>query len=264
MFNIKVPLIYRNANKMGDFIKSRYIKTLNYFYISKLDFVISVSKECEKDFVQIFRYPENKITTVEIGVEDQIIKKTPLLFDAIDKNSNVFCHIGSFVPEKNHSGLIRVFEKVLEKYPKTQLLLIGKGYLMQEIKHLVKEKKINNNVHFLEYRTDVLEILYNCDGFLLPSLIEGLPAVILEAMYAEVPVVAYRVGGVEEVVINNETGWLVTKNNEKEFLRCIFESIEKPEKVNLFKKNAKEMVSSRFLNIKIAKRFEEIYFKCLE
>lgn len=264
LFSWKIPLIYRNANKMGDFINSVFIKTLNHFYISNLDYVISVSKECEKDFVKTFKYSPNKITTVEIGVEDQIIKKTPLLFDTIDDKSKVFCHIGSFVPEKNHSGLIRVFEKVVEKYPETQLLLIGKGYLISEIKQVVEEKKITNNVHFLDYRTDVLEILHNSDGFLLPSLIEGLPAVILEAMYAETPVVAYKVGGIEEVVINYETGWLVTKNDEKEFLQCIFEIIERTEKVNLFRKNAKDMISKRFLNKNIAKRFEQIYFKCLK
>ena len=265
LFYIRTPLIYRNANKMGDFIKSNLVKALNHFYISKLDYVISVSKECEKDFIKTFRFSQNKIRTVEIGVEDRIIKKKPLFLEEIKTKANtVFCHIGSFVPEKNHVGLIRIFAEVVKKYPDSQLVLIGKGHLMPEVMKFVSEKEISKNVHFLEYRTDVLEILYFSDAFLLPSLIEGLPAVILEAMYTETAVVAYTVGGIQEVVQANKTGWLVKKNKEGDFLESILELMEKPEKKKLFESNAKEMITNKFLNRKIAKRFEEVYFKCSE
>src|SRR5690606_34809136 len=98
-----------------------------------------------------------------------------------------------------------------------QLLLLGKGKLEGKIRSKIKELNIEGNVHFLGYRNDVLNILHQSDAFILPSLIEGLPAVILEAMYCETPVVAYNVGGIGEVVIPGETGWLVEKNEETKF-----------------------------------------------
>src|SRR5690606_2434214 len=117
------------------------------------------------------------------------------------------------VPEKNHSGLLKIFQGILEQFPESQLLLLGKGRLQEEVKGTVRKLGMDQNVHFLDYRNDVLNILCNSNAFVLPSLIEGLPAVILEAMYSGTPVVAYKVGGIGEVVIPGKTGWLVEKNN---------------------------------------------------
>ena len=126
-------------------------------------------------------------------------------------------NVASFVPEKNHEGLLRIFSKLLVDFPSAQLLLIGEGKLKSSIETLAEELNLNNNLHFLGKRNDVLQIMPCCDMFLLPSLIEGLPGVILEAFATRLPVVAYNVGGIKEVVLDNETGYLIDKNNEIEF-----------------------------------------------
>jgi len=264
LFSWKQPLVYRNANKMGDFITSKLKWSLNNFYISRVAYVISVSEECERDFIKTFSYPQEKISTVEIGVEEQKLGGIPKDLREIFERGPVVSHIGGFVPEKNHEGLINIFKRSLEKFPKTQLLLMGKGNLEGIIKSKVKEFQIQNNVHFLGYRSDVLDILNNSKAFVLPSLIEGLPAVILEAMFCETPVVAYNVGGIGEVVIEGKTGWLVEKNEEAKFQDQLEEILKGNENISDRVKAAKNMISDKFLNNQIAERFAKCYFEVLK
>lgn len=263
LFSWKQPLIYRNANKMGDFISSKVKWQINNFYLSKVAYVISVSKECEIDFIQTFSFPQTRISTVEIGVEEKEIDQIPEDLWKIFKNGPVLSHIGGFVPEKNHIGLLNIFKKILKNYPDAHLLLMGKGKLETKIKSQVKDLQIKKNVHFLGYRNDVLEILHHSQAFVIPSLIEGLPAVILEAMYCETPVVAYNVGGIGEVV-KAKTGWLVGKNEEAEFKYCLEEILKGNENISTRVSAAKNMISDKFLNKQIAKRFASCYFEVLK
>ncbi|GGW87208.1 glycosyltransferase family 4 protein [Salegentibacter mishustinae] len=259
VYSWKVPIVFRNANKMGDFINSKIKFYLNKFYLKKISYVISVSKECQKDFEKTFKWPSNNITTVEIGVEEKTYGEIPSDLDFIYKKGRVLCHIGGFAPEKNHLGLLNIFGKVKAQFPDLQLLLIGKGRLEDEVREEVKNLKLDDCVHFLGYRNDVLEILSSSQIFVLPSLIEGLPAVILESMYCETPVVAYNVGGIREVVISGETGWLVTKNDEEGFVESLLEILTNQSKIKKRVSQAKLMVSKNFMNKVIADKFLDCY-----
>lgn len=255
----KTPIVFRNANKMGDFINTQLKYYLNKFYLSKVAFVISVSKECEKDLIKTFSFPLNKIKTVEIGVEDKEIESIPDDLQEIWRKGPVLAHIGGFVQEKNHKELINIFQSILRKFPNAQLLLMGKGKLEARIKGKVNELGICNNVHFLGYRNDVLNILYHSDVFVLPSLIEGLPAVILEAMYCSTPVVAYNVGGISEVVISKKTGWLIEKNDVQAFENALLSIFHHDENISSIIIEAKRMVTDSFSNNKITDRFLKCY-----
>ncbi|MFD2518545.1 glycosyltransferase [Salinimicrobium flavum] len=261
LFKWDSKIIFRNANKMGDFIDSQMKWQLNKFYINRVDHVISVSKECEKDFIKTFKYSENLINTVEIGVEETAIDKLSNDLSDIFQRGPVLVHIGGFVPEKNHEGLLKIFARVKEEYPEIQLVLLGKGKLEIPIKNMVNQIKFGDDVHFLGHRLDVLEILKSSRAFLLPSFIEGLPGVILEAMYCKTPVVAYDVGGISEVVKPEETGWLIEKGDEDGFVRAIHEVLnshsENESRINA----AKRLIHHKFLNSKIAERFEAVYEK---
>src|SRR5690606_22902270 len=94
------------------------------------------------------------------------------------------------------------------------------------------------------------------DILVLPSIVEGLPGVLLEAMYSRTPVVAYDVGGISEI-ITNKTGRLIPKNNEEEFVRAIIQILE--EKKEEILDNAYNMVLENYMNSQIAERFENAY-----
>ncbi|QYA26042.1 glycosyltransferase family 4 protein [Gramella sp. MT6] len=261
IFKWSVPIIFRNANKMGDFINSSLKLKLNNFYLQKINSVISVSKECENNFRETFFFPHDEIQTIEIGVEEVLPSGIPTDLEKIFKKGPVFCHIGSFVPEKNHKGLVKIFKRIVNNFPDSQLLLIGKGKLQEESKSLVYDLNIESNIHFLNYRNDVFDILAHSTAYLMPSFIEGLPAVILEAMYCKTPVVANNVGGIGEVLIEGQTGWPISVGDEDKFVNAVADIIKKSPYVDERVEAAKEMVMQRFLNSIIARRFMEAYKK---
>lgn len=253
------PIVFRNANKMGDFIDSKLKWYLNKFYLSKVSYVISVSNECRKDFKRTFNFPSENLCTIEIGVENKHTGYIPRDLEKIFQKGRVLTHIGGFVPEKNHKSLLNIFKGIAKDFPDLQLLLIGKGRLQEEMKAFSGELGIAGQVHFLNYRKDVLNILSHSSALVMPSLIEGLPAVILEAMYCSTPVVANNVGGVGEVIINGETGWLVEKGDDAGFTAGLKEVLKNGEESRKRAGKAKRLVYRKFLNQQIASRFAEVY-----
>ena len=215
-------LVYRNANKISDFMTAFLKKGLNKLLMKKVDAVASVSQECFQDFVSVYPSFSKTIECLPIGVNLEIPPSYSSLTEiGVTSGGPFLLNVASFVPEKNHEGLLRIFSKLLVDYPSAQLLLIGEGKLKSSIETLAEELNLNNNLHFLGKRNDVIKIMPCCDVFLLPSLIEGLPGVILEAFAARLSVVAYDVGGIKEVVLDNETGYLINKNNDIQFYLAI-------------------------------------------
>ena len=112
--------------------------------------------------------------------------------------------VGRLDPIKDHQTLFRAMESVQKLYPQVRLLVIGDG---PEREHL--EGKAGRNILFLGNRDDVPDILRALDIFVLPSLFEGLPITVLEAMAVGKPVIASHVSGIPEEVEDGKTGILV-------------------------------------------------------
>lgn len=142
-------------------------KAGDWMYGKKSFDVFPLPVECEKfKFTRIEREKQRKLLKVE--------------------NEVVYGHVGRFAYEKNHEFLIHVFFEIL-KYENAKLLLIGSGNKETEIKELVRCLKIEDKVIFLGIVNDVHKKLCAIDKFLLPSLYEGFPTVILEAQANGLP-----------------------------------------------------------------------------
>ena len=101
----------------------------------------------------------------------------------------VIGHIGRFSEQKNHKFLVDIFAKVLENIPNAVLLLVGEGELRGKIDGYVRSKGIQKNVIFAGVRKDIAKLLSAMDVFVLPSLYEGMPNVIIEAQATGLPCV---------------------------------------------------------------------------
>ena len=118
-------------------------------------------------------------------------------------------HIGRFNEQKNHRRLLQAFSLIHRQIPESQLDLIGDGELMEETKAFAKELGLADAVHFLGSQSNVYPYLQQADVFLLPSDYEGMPMTIIEAMGTGLPIVATAVGGVPDMLTNEESGLLV-------------------------------------------------------
>ncbi len=262
LYRWKAKFVFRNANKISGFLTNRFKKNINTWLMQEVDFVASVSEECTLDFKKIFPFIQNRIECLPIGVDLNSPKPYNSLNEIGISGAGPFIlHVGGFMPEKNHKGLIRIFSNLIQEIPNAKLILIGEGKLKAEIEALVIQLKLSQNVVFLGRRSDVQQIMSCCQVLVLPSLIEGLPGVILESFVNKLPVVAYNVGGIKEVVVDQKTGWLVDKNKELEFLESIKESLSVPAQTT--RENAFKFVTQDYSNHSIAKRFLEFYQKVL-
>jgi glycosyltransferase involved in cell wall biosynthesis len=108
------------------------------------------------------------------------------------------------------------------------LQILGVGPRRQELEALVGTRGIPDRVHLLGFRRNVYDYIANCDGLLMPSLHEGLPYTLLEAMALGTPVIASRVGGLVEVVQDEVTGLLVTPGNAAALANAIQRLIVEP------------------------------------
>jgi len=127
----------------------------------------------------------------------------------IESDFKVIGTVAKLREEKGTRYLIESFAKVLEVFPKTILLIAGDGSLMEELKNLSEKLGIANRVVFAGFRDDIPVILSIIDIFVIPSLTEGSPLALLEAMAMGKPIVATNVGGIVEILKDGETGLLV-------------------------------------------------------
>lgn len=262
LFRWKAKLVFRNANKISDFLNTPIKRWLNSFFVKHVDAVASVSEECRKDFVQAFNGGGHVVETLPIGIEDlQVEPYTDLKELGLPLNKQVLLHVAGFVPEKNHAGLLRIFEQLKKHDPALCLLLIGEGRLKAQIQQIVSDRGLEDSVVFAGVRKDVLRIMPACKALLMPSLIEGLPGVILEAFQSRLPVVAYETGGISEV-LTTSTGWPVCEQDENAFTLSVLSLIKSDiESLNNRIDAAYDLVFFNYQNKEIAKRFENMYEK---
>lgn len=262
IFGFRSMLVFRNANKISGFLNGWIKKTINRFLMGEVDFVASVSQECMMDFQSVYPSFNNNIACLPIGVKPNTSVPYNGLKDiGIESNGPLLLHVAGFMPEKNHEGLIRIFHQVVSRFPGVKLLLVGEGRLQPRVLSLVQSLQLENNVVFLGRRKDVLKIMGCCQTLVLPSLIEGLPAVILEAFENKLPVVAYDTGGIREVVVPDKTGYLLTIGDEDGFADAVVNCLSSDNTALVDR--AHQLIYERYSIQRVAADFEKCYSQLL-
>ena len=254
-FGWKNPILFRNASEVGRYLTSYFQKKYNKFLYRKVDGVASVSEASKRDLLSHFPFLEGKTEIIPIGLEEKKEITSRLLSPVSSKH---IVHVGGFSFEKNHVGLLRIFKLILQVEPQVHLHLIGDGPLRTEIENEVEMMDLSPHVTFYGFVKDPLSFIDVANILVLPSIIEGLPGVILEAMYCKTPVVAYDVGGISEI-LNANTGALIEKNKEEKFSEAVLESLNRPDNDKIEK--AYKMVIHQFMNEEIALKFVNSYEK---
>lgn len=261
IYGWKQPVLFRNASMVSLYIKNPLIKALNGWLYKQTTHIISVSKKSKQDLINLFPFIKQRATVIPVGINCDELTWAKLAWPSNKKN---IVHVGGFTFEKNHEGLLRIFAKFREKVNNVQLHLVGDGIQKNAIELKAAELALNDHITFYGYQPNPLDYIASADVLVLPSIIEGLPGVILEAFYCKKPVIAYNVGGISEIVKNGKTGWLVEKNDEERFADAIEEVFKAaPDHINKITDEAYKMVVEEYDNKVIAERFLEEYERVL-
>lgn len=233
------------------------------FSINNSDVVTAVSNNLKETTNQLFKI--DKAIQVVYNFID--IKKYDRAQDeeckrgALAKsNERILTHISNFRPVKRVEDVVRVFYEVQKEIP-SKLLLIGEGPDRVLAEKLTKKLSIKNKVFFLGNSTEIDKILCYTDVFLLPSKTESFGLAALEAMAAKTPVISTNTGGLPEVNIHGETGFLSNLGDVKDMAMNAISILKDDVVLEQFKQRAKEH-TKKFSLQNILPVYEDIYKSC--
>lgn len=230
------------------------------------DGVVSVSR-ATADWLHVKRgVPLNKIRVIPYGVDlNRFAVRNAAAVRArlgLQKKDVVVGMVGRLHPQKGHIYLIEAAPAIIKKNPRVRFLLIGDGELRQELESRVRQLGLNKHFFFLGFRDDVHELIQAIDIFTLPSLYEGLPNVILEAMAAGKPVVATPADGTRELIDPGRTGILVPPRDPAALADAIIRLIENGKlAASMGRHGLAKIVRDHSLESQV-RAFEELYENC--
>ena len=200
--------------------------------------VIAVSESVKKEIIKQ-GVTANKIAVIYNGIDldGGRYSKTPIEIRkefGLKENQYIIGEVARLCIDKGQCILIKAMQKVVKKNPDTIFMIIGEdleraGEYEKELKVLASDLHIRQHIIFVGYRSDITELINAFDLFVLPSFVEGLSVVILEAMAAKKPVITTSVGGNPEIVIDGETGTLIPPEDPDKLAEAIIYHLENPE-----------------------------------
>jgi glycosyltransferase involved in cell wall biosynthesis len=186
---------------------------LDRWLLRRADRVVAVS-QATADLLQAHGMPAERMTVIANAIDAQDYQldadRYPLRnIWQIDTNDLLVGVIGRFSPEKGHAVFVRSFKEVLKQVPRAHAVLVGEGPAEASLRELVSAEGLEEHVHFGGYHCAMSPVFAALDLVVIPSLSEGIPLALLEALLHGKPVVATRVGGIPEVLTGELARWLV-------------------------------------------------------
>lgn len=165
---------------------------------------------------------------------------------------------------KGHKYLLEAAVSVINKIPNVKFMLVGDGYLRDYLLDYVKRLGISNYVIFTGFREDISEITSIFDIACLPSLFEGMGRVLLEAQVLGKPVVATRVGGIVEMVKDNETGILVNPADYHGLAVAIIRLLTDEALARKFGEAARQHIDEKFSATRMVENIDKVYSELIK
>jgi sugar transferase (PEP-CTERM/EpsH1 system associated) len=231
----------------------------------RMDRVLCVSEAHKKEIIETIHFPSSRIHSIVNGVD--VDKFQPNAEQRVSFRKEIglteehICigSVGYLRPIKNHILLMKAGKDICHQYHNVRICLIGEGPEKEKLMFAAQEYGIQDQVIFCGSRHDIPLVLNGMDVFVLPSLNEGLPNAVLEAMATGIPVIASHVGGIPEVLQDEKNGLLFTSNDSVSLTKKLKDIIDNPKKRKMLAENGRHRVVSQFSLSSMVKKYEEVY-----
>jgi len=226
--------------------------------------VVGVSENTSQNLIDFIKIKPAKILTIKNGIDstkfaqeiNRAEKKKELGLRADDI---VIGTMGRMVVEKGYTYLLKSMPGIIDTYKNTRLLMVGTGPLIDQLKTEARALNLDEHIIFTGNRLDIPALLAIFDIFVLSSISEGLPMVLLEAMAAKCPIVATAVGGVGTVIKNGITGSLIPARDPQLLTREILTLLGDESLKDKYRKNGYALFKDNFDARIMTQQYEKLY-----
>ena len=234
----------------------KYVKKVKKSF-KNLDYLIVLGQGSKENYSKWLK-DNKKIKIVEIP---NILEKIPQQSSKLDGNRLV--SVGRLHPVKDFKTLIYVFEKIIEKIPSATLTIVGGGDEYDNLNNLIKELNLEKSIKITGMldKEQVEEKMLNSDLYVMTSLTECFPMVLLEASSCGLPLIAFNVPvGPKAIIKNGVNGYLIDDRNIEEMASKLIELLNNRTELKNLGKNSKEIVNN-YIPERIMNKWDEIFEK---
>lgn len=241
--------------KLGLFIRIG-THMLRYF-----DAVVPLSEELMADMAR-FRVPAKRVHFIRNGVDlseiDQALAEMPGR-DVDEQPEKIIGFIGQMIPRKGIPDLLEAFDTLYAGDASLRLQLLGDGRQRAELEQQAVKQGSASAIEFLGFRGDRLALLHRFDLFVMTSSLEGIPRCMMEAMAVGVPVVAYDIPGVDQLIDHGVTGLLVPYGDKKALAESCRQLLADPVLARRLARAARETIEARYSAGRMAQEYTALF-----
>lgn len=266
----KVPCIVASVHNVYTRDKKLHRRIINRFLAKFTDKIIAVSEEVKRDILKYDKIPEDKVQVIYNGVDlnafnqsfdkKQIKKKLGINPDDVP----VIGTVGRLTEQKGHIYLLQAILKLKNKFPDIKVLIVGDGPLMDALKSYTSSSGLSKNVIFTGFKRDIPALLSIMDIFVFPSLWEGLPNALIEAMASGKTIIASNLPQIKEVLGSDGLGILVPPKDSDSISQSIDFLLKNEEIAKKMGNLAKNKACIRFNIENTVRIYEKMFEKILK
>lgn len=239
-------------------------RALNRFLARFTDRIIVCSRKTGEVIAQEEKIPRDKFIVLHNVIDTASFKPERSAGEVrrelgLGQSDVVIGYVGSLAHRKGHMHLLHAFRMLSALRPELRLVLVGDGPLKRQLKEWAVTNGLGTKIVFAGQRMDIPDMLSVMTIFVSPALAEAFGIVMIEAMFMGLPVVATRVGGVPEVIDENETGILVPPADPQALTDAVSALLRDPDKRSTMGAAGRRRVSERFSAQTYASRLDELY-----
>ena len=237
-------------------------------FVNKYSDCVIANSENVKSFIASNEGTDaDKILVIHNGIEitSSLPKRGKIRKElSLSDDSIIVCIVANLSTVKGYSYLVRAFEKIDTACPTVHLVCVGDGPLRKHLEKQVRDRGLNETVHFLGRRENVLEILADADIGVMASLSEGMPNAILEYMLAGIPVAATAVGGITDIIRHDENGLLVSPGDVEALSETLMRLCESSQLRKELATGGRKDVEQRFNAKRMVEDYDHVYSRLVK
>ena len=264
----RVPIVYRRIGSAPDEITRGMRRTVHAAFLRRSDRVVAVAEAVRQETIETFGIGRAHIVTIPRGIDPgrlEAERGRAAIRDevGVGPSAPVIIAVGALSEEKDPLAHLDLCAELVRTWPDLVYLFAGDGPMRADVERAIEQRGLAPYVRLLGVRSDIGDVLAASDVLVLASRTEGMPGCVIEAGMAGLPVVAYGVAGVPEVLLDGVTGYVVRPGDHGCLTERVASLLADPVRRRVMGDAAAERCRATYGIDEIAERYVEVYAEVL-